>query len=96
MEKENGNFKGTNDVSPDDGIQGEMSIFVNAHMQEMVRMHEKWCAFHAVYLNKEKCTYMALNTNTRNRTLSARKCCVQSEASETQSYASRGSQAPTY
>ena len=32
------------------------------HMQEMVRMHEKWCAFHAVYLNKEKCTYMAINT----------------------------------
>ena len=30
-------------------------------MQNMMDMHEKFCAFHGLQLNKEKCEHMAMN-----------------------------------
>jgi hypothetical protein len=30
-------------------------------MQKMVRMHEQFCAFHQIYLNKAKCDYIVVN-----------------------------------
>lgn len=30
-------------------------------MEKMVRMHEQFCGFHQIYLNKSKCDYMVVN-----------------------------------